>query len=116
MKTILLSILIALGLLSSCNSLHSVTTIDPAKSFVLGQGKHGSYKARVQNVGEEPVEVFCQTSGSSAPFSLGILKPGQKAFYPVPSNSMVMLKNLGSGKAQMQLVVKGDTDLSMGYQ
>ncbi|HRH34262.1 MAG TPA: hypothetical protein PKY12_04350 [Catalimonadaceae bacterium] len=114
MKTLIVALLS--GVLSSCGVLHSVTSIEANKSFVLGQGKHGSYKARVKNVGSQPVEIFIQEMGNPALTSLGILKPGEENFYPVKSNTMVMLKNIGNSTAEMKLDVKGDTGLSMGYQ
>jgi hypothetical protein len=114
MKNITFAALLAL--LASCGTLHSVTSIEANQSFVLGQGRHGSYKAKVLNVGNQPVEIFIQAKDCAAKTSIGILKPGEKSMYPVKANSTVMLKNLGPSTAQMKLDVKGDTDLSMGYQ
>jgi hypothetical protein len=104
------------AILASCGSLHSVTTIEANKSFVLGQGRHGSYKAKVQNIGDHPVEVFVQQPDNGPVVSLGVLKPREINNYPVKANTTVMLKNLGSSPATLKLDVKGDTDLSMGYK
>ncbi len=108
--------LFVLTSLNSCGSLHSVTRIDSNASFVLGEGKHGAYKAIVRNVGKQDVAIYQQPAGMMEPVYLGVLKPGESARYPVASNTKIVLKNQGNGEAQMELKVKGDTDLSMGYQ
>lgn len=99
----------------SCNTLNSVTSIDPQQSFVLGKGIHGRYKAKVKNVGNHPIEVFVQPQNEMA-FSLGLLKPGDKTTYSIKANSTVILTNKGSASAEVKLNVKGDTNLSMSYQ
>jgi len=107
---------LALGLLTSCSTLKSVTTIGSQSSFVLGQGKHGSYKARLENVGKEVVEIFLQPSQTNNVVSLGVLQPGQFAKYEVPPNTKVMLKNLGNQDAKMKVNLRGEKQLSMGYE
>jgi hypothetical protein len=67
MKKIILSAFIVLGLVGAFqafgltglfDNLTSTTYIEANKSFVLGEGKHGSYYAKITNKGETDVEVF----------------------------------------------------------
>ena len=112
-------LLIVLSLmLAGCNSAHnliSVTYIDAGKSFQLGEGIHGSYEAKVENVGNADVEISI-VSLAGVQTSLGILKPRQKNNYSVPENTKAYFKNLGSGQAALSLRLHGDTSLSMGYK
>jgi len=118
MAKILLAILLT-GLLSatfSCGTLHSVTQIENERSFVLGQGNHGPYKATVQNIGDHTVDVIIEKTGSNEPTPFGTLKPGEKADYKVNSNTKVSFKNRDTGLAKLKFKVKGGNNLFMGYQ
>jgi hypothetical protein len=110
-------ILFAIALITFCEScsLTSVTTIDSKKSFVLGEGNHGSFSAKVVNKGSYPVEVFSIMIGEKMK-SLGVLDAGAEGKYNVPSNTQVIFKNLGADKVDVALYVSGDTQLSMGYK
>ncbi len=103
-------------LLASCRSLTSVTTIEANKSFVLGEGKHGSYSAQIKNVGSDLIEVFMVNSSKTIN-SLGILKVNQSATYQVPENHEVQFKNLSPLKnGVIEIKANGDTNLTMGYK
>ena len=109
------SLLLASCALFSCGSLTSTTYIDPSKSFVLGEGKHGKYNARVTNIGDSPVEVFL-TPKNGAITSLGVLQKNEGQFYPVSNDATVRFSNLGNEKAVISIKATGDTQLSMGYK
>jgi hypothetical protein len=94
--------------------LTSSTQIEAGKSFVLGEGTHGSYSADVKNISKSDVEVFKSDSQGSMS-SLGILAPGVKKNYAVPKNTKVAFKNNGSSLALIKINLVGDTNLSMGY-
>lgn len=101
---------------SSLSTLTSVTYIDPQKSFVLGEGNHGSYVADIQNVGQDDIEVIAQGADGISK-SLGVLKVNEKGHYDVPANTRVSFKNGStSDKGVIQIRIKGDTGLSMGYK
>ena len=101
--------------LSACSTLTSMTYIDAGKSFVLGEGKHGSYRASVQNTSLGRIEVFQKsTAGDFEP--LGVLKFLQKLDCSVPANTEVIFKNTSDGKAALKIKLVGDTGLSMGYK
>ncbi len=99
----------------SCASLTSSTVIEPKQSFVLGEGKHASYSAKIKNEGLSDVEVF-KTSNNEMPASLGVLKIGQEQNYNVPDNTKVIFKNLGNSKTDLAIKLYGDKNLSMKYQ
>jgi len=104
-------------LASSCGifgKLTSTTQIEANKSFVLGQGIHGSYNANIKNISQSDVEVF-KSAADGAMVSLGILKPGDKQQYAVPKDTKVAFMNRGESMALIAIKLVGDTNLSMGY-
>jgi hypothetical protein len=124
MKKIILAAFIILGLVgvfqafggvNLFDSLTSTTIIEPNQSFVLGEGKHGSYNAKITNKGKVDIEVFGERENEEQK-SLGVLKPNDKSEYSVGKNTKVILKNLGSETATIGIKLSGDTSLSMGYK
>ena len=124
MKKIILSAFIILGLVgvfqafgltSLFDNLTSTTIIEAKQSFVLGEGKHGGYTAKVVNKGNVDVEVFTAAEKEERK-SLGILKPNDKSEYNVARNTQVIFKNLGDKTATIGIKLSGDTGLSMGYK
>jgi hypothetical protein len=124
MKKIILSTFIILGLVgvfqafggvSLVADLTSTTVIEPNQSFVLGEGKHGGYTAKIVNKGEVETEVFGERENEERK-SLGVLKPKDKNEYNVAKNTKVIFKNLGSQTATIGIKLSGDTSLSMGYK
>ena len=100
----------------SCNTLHSTTYIDPNKTFVIGDGNHGPFNAKVQNVGSDDVEVVI-TNGSNEKIYMGMLAVGEVYTYTVPSNSTVSFRNTSTSSTSTIIIkAKGDTNVSMGYQ
>jgi hypothetical protein len=127
MKKILLTIFVILGLVgifkgfetsnlaAIFNDLTSTTVIEANKSFVLGEGKHNGYKAKLVNKGKVDIEVFTETE-KEAPKSVGVLKPNDKADFQILKNTKVIFKNLGNETATIGIKLSGDTNLSMGYK
>jgi hypothetical protein len=116
MKTILLSVLTVFIFCQSCKTLTSTTYIEPQKSFVLGEGAHGSYTATVENVGTDQIEVI-QINNRGEATTLGTLKVGQKNTYTVPDNTTINFKNSSINETgTIKILAKGDTNLSMGYK
>jgi len=117
MKNLLILTLIFIGL-QACKSLTSTTYIDPKKTFVLGEGKHGSYDATIKNVGKDMVEVI-QIDEKGRNYTMDILKIGEKKEYKVAKNATVMFKNINMEKqAIIEILITGNPNasLSMGYQ
>ena len=124
MKKIILALFIVLGLLGTFqafggaklfDTLTSTTDIEANQSFVLGEGKHGGYTAKIVNKGETDVEVFGERENEERK-SLGVLKPNDKGEYNVAKNMQVIFKNLGEKKAVIGIKLSGETNLSMGYK
>jgi len=119
MRRVLFLLLFSFVFFQSCSIfgvLTSQTTIDPEKSFVLGEGQHGSYTAVIQNTTNIPVEVFIQKYQSEVSTSLGVLYKGDKQEYRVAKDNRVSFKNLGKRVAVINIKLNGDTNLSMGYK
>ncbi len=118
MQKLLLLAIICLASGTSCrifSHLHSTTTIEPARSFVLGEGNHGSYEATVKNISKQDIEVFISDKNAQT-VSLGLLSPKVSKTYKVASNTKVAFKNLGNATAYIEIELVGDTQLSMGYK
>lgn len=105
----------AFGGVGLFNNLTSTTYIEPNQSFVLGEGKHGGYNAKITNKGNVDVEVLGEPENEERK-SLGVLKPNDRGEYNVAKNTKVIFKNLGSEKATIGIKLSGDTGLSMGYK
>ena len=119
MRRVLFLLLFSFVFFQSCSIfgvLTSQTTIDPEKSVVLGEGQHGSYTAVVQNTNNSPVEVFIQKYQSEVSTSLGVLNKGDKQEYRVAKDNRVSFKNLGKKVAEINIKLRGETNLSMGYK
>jgi hypothetical protein len=118
MKYLLIFIAAMAFVQSSCkvfSTLTSGTYIDPEKTFVLGEGQHGSYVATVKNTAKSDVEVIL-TDAENKSSSLGILKFRQSETYRVAANNTVRFVNLGNRQAALAIKIQGETSLSMGYQ
>ena len=111
MKNLL--ILLVTGLLMQSCALHSRTTIGPRKAFELGDGTHGSFKARVYNDSDVPVEV-CSAALGQAEKKLITLNPGQQKTVRFAADTKAIFKNYNDKEAAVKLKVTGDTGLSMG--
>lgn len=116
MKNVLIFILIFVGL-QACKSLTSTTYIPPAKSFVLGQGKHDSYDAEIKNIGKDVLEVV-QLDAQGVGLSLGMLARGEKKNFKVQANSTILFKNRNTTElGVVEILLKNvNSSLSMGYQ
>ncbi|NJM53329.1 MAG: hypothetical protein HC846_07990 [Blastocatellia bacterium] len=127
MKKILLSMFIILGLVgifkafeasnlaAIYSDLTSTTVIEANQSFVLGEGKHAGYKAKIVNKGKVDIEIFTEAEKEERK-SVGVLKPNDKADFKILKNTKVIFKNLGNETATIGIKLSGDTGLSMGYK
>lgn len=104
--------------LPACKSLTSTTTIDPNKSFVLGDGPHGSYSAQIKNVGADAIEIM-QSDRNGKVTALGSLQRGESGKYQVGANTTVIFKNKSlAEKGVIEIMITGNPfgSLSMGYR
>lgn len=116
MKNVLIFILIFVGL-QGCKSLTSTTYIPPAKSFVLGEGKHRGYYAEIKNIGKDVIEVV-QIDAQGASLSLGTLARKEKKDFQVRANCTILFKNKNAEEqGVIEIILKNvSSSLSMGYQ
>lgn len=105
----------AFGGIALFDNLTSTTIIEPNQSFVLGEGKHDGYRAKLVNKGKVDIEVFTE-SGKAERKSVGVLKPNDKAEFTILKNTKVIFKNLGDETATIGIKLSGDTGLSMSYK
>jgi len=112
----ILTAIVLMGLtLASCTSLTSTTYIKANDSFVLGNNRHEAFSVRLKNISPEDVEVHrAPISGGSHSFES--IKRGQTVSIMVEKDCALVITNKAADKATVQLLVKGDTDLSMGYK
>ena len=110
----IIGLILFIATLQSCRTINSTTYIAPKEAFVLGEGKHGSYKAKVKNIGNSEIEIM-QVDKAGNSVSLGILKQGDKGAYPVARNMTVMFSNLGKQEGILKIHARGDVNLSMGF-
>ena len=114
MKNLVVALVLA-ALTQSCASLFSYTTIDPNRSFMLGEGNHGAYSAKITNDSFVEVEVFT-IGAESTETSLGVLKTGVQQTFNVPANTAVRFKNGSALPAAIKISLFGDPNMSMGYK
>lgn len=115
MKKVIICIAIAFAI-QSCASLFSETIIDPSKTFVLGEGKHIGYTAKVKNMGFVAIEIFKQELDGEKT-SVGFLKVNQEETYEIPKNTAVFFQNSSSSKqVRIKIELYGTSNLSMGYK
>lgn len=96
-------------------ALHSTTYIEPLKSFELGAGKHGSFRASIKNISQVNVEVFTHPLDGEKK-SVIVLKPNQLVNLSVDKNTKTIFKNASNAQAAIKIDLNGDTGLSMGYK
>ncbi len=116
---LLFTLLIALALLASgCKmftTLRSTTYIEPGKSFVLGEGQHGTYNAEIKNEGSIPVTILSSLDGGANTL-VCILEPRAAKSVKVAGNERVSFRNEGDQQAVIKIQLKGDANLSMSFK
>lgn len=87
----------------------------PYKTFKLGNGEHGSFKATVVNKGKDAIGIYTTLLGKQRePFA--ILESGEKKTYAIESNTMVSFENNNPTQAILFIELRGERNLSMTYQ
>jgi hypothetical protein len=115
MKNLLIVFATAACLFTSCRTLTSTTYIDANNSFVLGNNEHGSFSVRLKNASSNNVEVHrAPIAGGTHTYET--VKPGQTVNVSVEKDCALVIDNKSTNKATVELLVKGDTGLSMGYK
>jgi hypothetical protein len=102
---------------TSCSlfkTLTSNTLIEGNNSFILGNNEHGTFSVKLKNVSSEVLEVF-EAPIAGGKHSTVMVKPNQTVKVDVDKNTALHIKNNSSKKVNVELLVTGDTGLSMGY-
>jgi hypothetical protein len=77
MKVFFSVLLLSAIFLQACRTLTSQTFIEPGQSFVLGEGTHGAFRAKVKNTGTSAVEI-ARESLEGNKTKVAILAPGDE--------------------------------------
>lgn len=100
---------------SSCGSLHSTTYIQPHDAFVLGNNLHGKFSVKMTNTSDQSIQVEMHPNGGGQ-HSLQTIAAGKTTHFKTDRNTAVHFMNNSADTVAIQLTVRGDVNLSMGYQ
>jgi hypothetical protein len=111
---IFIAIFLFISLMTSC-SLTSTTYIKPNESFVLGNNQHGKFSVKLKNISTTNLTIWMMPidGGKHSPIDV---KPNETVKVKVDKNTALTIENNHPSEASVELVVKGDTGLSMGYK
>lgn len=119
MKKILFVAVACSTLFTSCmkpfSSLKSTTSIKANESFVLGNNQHKMFSVKLKNVSPNSV-VLWQAPLDGGQHSPLDVQPNETVKLKVERNTALRIENKAQAPAVVELLVKGDTGLSMGYK
>ena len=111
----LIMVILLLPLLTIAGTIHSNLFIEPGKQFILGGDQRGAFKVAAKNVGSVPVEIRERPLGGVT-FGKATLAPGQSGVLKFAAGSTAVLLNPSGTKANLDLIITGDTKLGMTYE
>ena len=117
MKSII-SFFVVVIAITSCSMFKSVTSntiITPQNSFVLGNNEHGTFSVKLKNVSKNEV-VTHRAPIEGGKHSYVTVQPNETVNVQVESNTALVIENKTNDTASVDLIIKGDTGLSMGYK
>ncbi len=109
------AILIATISCSMFKSVTSNTTITPQNSFVLGNNEHGVFSVKLKNISKNEV-VLHKAPIAGGKHSFVTVHPNETVKVTMEENTALVIENNTSDTASVDLYIKGDTGLSMGYK
>ncbi|SFP97144.1 DoxX family protein [Hymenobacter arizonensis] len=95
--------------------IHSDLFIEPGKQFVLGGGQRGAFKVAAINKSKVAIEIKERPLGGGI-FGRATLAPGQKGVIRFAAGSTAVLLNPSTSRANLDVKITGDTNLSMTYE
>lgn len=116
-KKTTLSILLA-ATITSCSLFKKVTSntsISANNSFVLGNNEHSEFSVKITNVSNQTLEIKTKPI-NEAEVLLTNLKPKATENIVVKRNTALVIQNNTNQTVNVELLIKGDTGLSMGYK
>ena len=111
----IVTILIATTSCSMFKTITTNTTIQPNDSFVLGDNVHGEFSVKFKNVSKNTVTVY-RAPNEGGKHSYITVKPNETIKVTVEANTALVVENKNNDIASVDLLVKGDTGLSLGYK
>lgn len=100
---------------TSCRTLTSTTTIKAQDSFILGNNEHGRFSVKLKNISDTEVELWKAPIGGGR-HSPVTVKPNGTLKTRLDKNTALRIENKSNEQVAVELLVKGDTGLSMGYK
>ena len=114
----IISIYTIIILITSCSMFKTVTSntvISPQNSFILGNNEHGSFTVKLKNVSKNDVVLY-RAPITGGNHSYVTVKPTETVKVNVEANTALIIENKSNDTASVDLYIKGDTGLSMGYK
>jgi hypothetical protein len=111
----LFALVIAITSCSLFKSVTSNTIINPKDSFVLGDNVHGTFSVKLKNVSKNELIVH-RAPIAGGNHSFVTVQPNETVHVDVEENTALVIENKSSDTASVDLLIKGDTGLSMGYK
>jgi selenocysteine lyase/cysteine desulfurase len=115
MKKLLISLFAISLVATSCKTVYSTTEIEAKKSFVLGDNEHESFEVSLKNISKEDLEISQMPNGGAKQL-LQTLNPNESTTIKIDKNTALYIKNKTDNKASVELNLKSNTHLSMGYK
>ena len=81
----------------------------------MGNNQHGYFNARVKNISSHSIQLYQKTLADSV-HSFATLAPRQTLHVYADKNTALIIENKSESQAKVELLVGGDTGLSMGYK
>ena len=115
MKKLLIALIILIITASSCKTVYSTTSIEPKKSFVLGDNEHGAFEVTIKNISNDDLDL-CQMPNGGTKQLIQVLNSSKSATVKIEKNTALYIDNKSDNKASVELNLKSNTNLSMGYK
>ncbi|TAE10981.1 MAG: hypothetical protein EAZ47_11105 [Bacteroidetes bacterium] len=115
MKKILVGLAAITLTTSSCKTVYSTTSIEPKKFFVLGDNEHEAFEITIKNISKENLELLKVPNGGKSEL-VQILNPHKKATIIIEKNTALYVHNKSQFKVAVELDIKSNSHLSMGYK
>ena len=96
-------------------TLTSTTTIKANDAFILGNNKHGKFSVRIKNTSNSEITIW-QAPITGGQHSTLKLAANQTVNVKVDRDTALRIENSSASEIDVELLVKGDTGLSMGYK
>jgi hypothetical protein len=115
MKKLLIALTAITLTATSCKTVYSTTSIEPNKSFVLGDNEHEVFEVTVKNISKENLELLKMPNGGTKEL-IQILNPDKTATIKIEKNTALYIDNKSTKKVSVELNLKSNSHLSMGYK